>query len=291
MVPLLFNIFLNNLLLDFKTTEICNFADDNTLYKGDKNLKFLNNILKSGITEVLEWFRNNSLVANPEKFQILLLSPKAKMIEKFTISIDGNTLCNTQTVKLLGITIDSNLTFKNHITNLCISAKNKLKALQRIRKYLTLDQTKMIANAFIYSQFNYCNIIWMFCSKMDNDQIENVQKRALRCVYQEDNVTFEYLKDKYQEFSIHEKNIQSLMFFIYRVINNLSPELVSDSFKEKTTKYSLRSNSTLQLPRLGKTTRFGINTVIFKGSLLWNYLPNLYKDNKTESTFKEKNKK
>ena len=81
------------------------------------------------------------------------------------------------------------------------------------------------------------------------------------------------------------------MFFIYRVINNLSPELVSDSFKEKTTKYSLRSNSTLQLPRLGKTTRFGINTVIFKGSLLWNYLPNLYKDNKTESTFKEKIKK
>ena len=71
------------------------------------------------------------------------------------------------------------------------------------------------------------------------------------------------------------------MFFIYRVINNLSPELVSDSFKEKTKKYSLRSNSTLQLPRLGKTTRFGINTVIFKGSLLWNYLPNLYKDNKT----------
>ena len=139
---LLVNIFLNDLLLEFKTTEICNFADDNTLYKGDKNIKFLNDILKSGITEVLEWFRNNSLVTNPENFQILLLSPKAKIIEKFTISNDGNTLCNTQTVKLLGIPKDCNLTFKNHFTNLCISAKNKLKALQRIRKYLTLDQTK-----------------------------------------------------------------------------------------------------------------------------------------------------
>ena len=104
----------------------------------------------------------------------------------------------------------------------------------------------MIANAFIYSQFNYCNIIWMFCSKIDYDQIENVQKRALRCIYQNGNVTFEYLKDKYQEFSIHENNIRSLMLFIYQVINNLSPELISDSFKEKNTKDSLRSNSTLQ---------------------------------------------
>ena len=81
------------------------------------------------------------------------------------------------------------------------------------------------------------------------------------------------------------------MLFIYRVINNLSPELMPDNFKKKSTKYSLCSNYTLQLPRLCKTTRYGVNTVIFKGSLLWNYLPNLYKDNKTESTFKEKIKK
>ena len=110
------------------------------------------------------------------------------MIKKLTISIGGNTLCNTQTVKLLGITIDK--------TILQIFAKSKLKALQKIRKYLTLDQTKIIAYAFIYSQINYCNIIRMFCPKMDNDKIENVQKRDLRCIYQENNVTFEYPKDK-----------------------------------------------------------------------------------------------
>ena len=122
-------------------------------------------------------------------------------------------------------------------------------------------------------------------------QIENVQKRALRCIYREEIGTFEYLKEKYQELSIHEKNIQSLMLFIYQVINNLSPELISESFKEKTTKYSLRSKSTLQLPKLCKTTRFGLNTVVFKGSLLWNNLPNLYKDTNTEFAFKEKIKK
>ena len=51
--PLLFNIFLNDLLLDFKLTEICNFADDNSLYKGDKNLELLKKLLTEGIKEVL----------------------------------------------------------------------------------------------------------------------------------------------------------------------------------------------------------------------------------------------
>ena len=132
------------------------------------------------------------------------MKPKNKNIEKFKIQIQDKVLQNTQTVKLLGVTIDQNLTFKNHITNLCTSAKNKLKALQRIRKYLTLEQTKMIANAFIYSQFNYCNIIWMFCSKSENRQIEDIQKRILRCIYKEENGTFNHLIEKYKELSIHE---------------------------------------------------------------------------------------
>ena len=72
--------------------------------------------------------------------------------------------------------------------------------------------------------------------------------------------------------------------------SNLSP-INSESFKEKTTKYSLRSKSTLQLPKICKTTRFGLNTVVFKGSLLWNNLLNLYKDINTKFTFKENTKK
>ena len=67
------------------------------------------------------------------------------------IKIEDQILHQSSTVRILGITIDQTLTFKNHTTDLCKSASNKLKALQRICKYLTLEQTKMLANAFIYS--------------------------------------------------------------------------------------------------------------------------------------------
>ena len=90
--PLLFNIFLNDLLLDFKLTEICNFADDNSLYEAEKSLELLKNILIKGIEEVLKWFKYNSMVANPEKFQVLLLKPTNRKIEDFTIKIQGKVL-------------------------------------------------------------------------------------------------------------------------------------------------------------------------------------------------------
>ena len=286
--PLLFNIFLNDLLLDYKVTDICNFADDNTLYKGEKHLEVLKTILTEGVKQVLNWFQYNSMVANPEKFQLLLLGPKNKIIKNdFVIKIEDQILHQSSTVRLLGITIDQTLTFKNHITDLCKSASNKLKALQRIRKYLTVEQTKMLTNAFIYSQFNYCNIIWMFCSKLDNNKINSIHKRTLRCIYKEENGTLDYLTEKYQEPSFHERNIQSLMLLIYRIINNLSPELLVECFKEKKTSYSLRSKLTLQLPRLCKTNRFGVNSLIFKGSLLWNYLPNSYKEAESDLIFKK----
>ena len=73
----------------------------------------------------------------------------------------------------------------------------------------------------------------MFCSKSENRQIEDIQKRILRCIYKEENGTFNHLIEKYKELSIHERNVQSLMLLIYRIINNLSPELIAESFKEK----------------------------------------------------------
>ena len=68
-------------------------------------------------------------------------------------------------VKLLGITIDYDLKFKKHINELCGKASYNLYVLQRIRRYLSVDKAKLLANAFIDSQVNYAPLIWMFAEK------------------------------------------------------------------------------------------------------------------------------
>ena len=82
--------------------------------------------------------------------------------------------------------------------------------------------------AFIESQFNYCLVIWMFHSRTVNNKINRLHERALRIADFESS--FEGLLMKYNSFSVHEKNIQSLVIEIYKVLNRLSPSILNNVF-------------------------------------------------------------
>ena len=73
LVPLLFNIFINDIFMIIEQSEICNFADDNTLYSCGEKLTEIKGNLVSNTKRILNWFRLNSLKANPGKFQFMIL--------------------------------------------------------------------------------------------------------------------------------------------------------------------------------------------------------------------------
>ena len=165
--PLLFNIFTNDLFFVITLSEVCNFADDNTLYSSNKELELVFRNLESDLNNVLAWFNINSLKANPEKFQFMVLGTKEA--DSFVLNIGKNKIESSTEVTLLGVKIDKQLKFKSHIEELCRKAAYKLHALRRIRKYLTVEKAKLLAkllaNAFINSQFTYAPLIWMFAGK------------------------------------------------------------------------------------------------------------------------------
>ena len=63
------------------------------------------------------------------------------------------------TEKLLGIQIDSDLTFDEHISSICNKVAKKINVLSRLVNYMSLDKHHMVMKAFIESQFNYCPLI------------------------------------------------------------------------------------------------------------------------------------
>ena len=138
-------------------SDICNFADDNTLYSCGKSLTDIKENLVPDTKSILNWFRLNSLKANPEKFQFMILGDKFH--HKRELKINSIKVEVSNDVLLLGITIDKKLTFKQHVENLCRKAQYKLHVLRRIRKFLTIKKAKMLGNAFIDSQFNYAPLI------------------------------------------------------------------------------------------------------------------------------------
>ena len=106
--PILFNIFRNDLLLSYQITEICNFADDNTLHKCNSSIEKVNFNLEKGLHFILCWFKNNGMVvtvANPDKFQLMFLGREAlnKTIE---MKIENTTIKSIDQVRrLLGVEI------------------------------------------------------------------------------------------------------------------------------------------------------------------------------------------
>jgi hypothetical protein len=80
--PLFFNIFINDLFLFIEKTEICNFADDNTIYSCGHDLSLLVNHIIHDMKIVLKWFTINSLKANPDKFQFMVLGTKRILYSK-----------------------------------------------------------------------------------------------------------------------------------------------------------------------------------------------------------------
>ena len=151
--PLLFNIFINDILLFIEKSDLCNFFDDNTLFSGGDNLPV---ILKSQGHEnmkiLLRWFNLSSLKANPGKFQFMILGKS--LWPKYCLTIGPISVKEPDHIELLGIIIDKYSIFKKLIENLCWNANYKLHALRRIKKYLTVEKAKILGNAFIDNQFN-----------------------------------------------------------------------------------------------------------------------------------------
>ena len=199
-----------------------------------------------------------------------------KVNKMFCLDINGNIIESTDKVKLLGVTIDSKLNFRDHVTHVCKKTNRKTRAFSRKARYLDVDKAKTLYHAFILSNFNYCPLIWMFCGKTANNTINRLHKRALRALYRDYDAPFEELPRRSGELTIHCKNLQKLMLEIYKRINGACPSFMLEFFKPKDANYHLRTNNLLQLPKTN-TLVHGNNSLSFRGSILWNTLSDIIK--------------
>ena len=107
--------------------------------------------------------------------------------EEMFVNIGKDKNWESKSVKLLGITIDKELTIDTHIDQACLKANKKINVLSRMQSFLSAKKRKVIFNSFIESQFKYCPLIWMFCSRKSNDKINRLHDRSLRIVYDFDS--------------------------------------------------------------------------------------------------------
>ena len=62
--PILFNLFLNDLLATLKISELYNFVDDNNISTASKNMNNLIHTLEKESETAVEWFNQNKMIVN-----------------------------------------------------------------------------------------------------------------------------------------------------------------------------------------------------------------------------------
>ena len=193
--------------------------------------------------------------------------------------INSITVKESDEVILIVITIDNKLVFKKHIEHLCWAAQNKVHALTRIRKYLTLDKAILLGNTLINSQFNYAPLIWTFCRKTLYHKAEKIHHRTLKVIYQSEE-SYENLLSESSSVSVYERHLRFLVTEIYKSTTQINPEFMWSYFTCSNITYNLRKGPILYLQST-HSTYYSTNSVHFMGSLIWNNLPRDMKSSKS----------
>ena len=186
--PLIFNIFINDLLFIVKRCRLSSYADDTQIFFAHNDYREVESAINSDLEPVDKWYDENGLKRNNSKYQAIVMG-RSDATPDF--KCENSSILVTKEFDMLGITIDNKLKFDNHVAEICRKVSRQIAVLKRMKKMLPFETRRDLYLAFILPHFNYCSETWNFCSKSAADKLERLNERAIRFVF----------RDKYTSYS------------------------------------------------------------------------------------------
>ena len=134
-----------------KGIDICNFADDVTPFVSNSDLKSVLETLKVNSELTRTWFEMNYMKLNKDKCHLLISGNKN---EQMWANVDKYIAWESNNVKLRGITIDNNLKFDKHMSNISSKANRKLSALTRVATFLPFKKGHILIKVLLSHNLN-----------------------------------------------------------------------------------------------------------------------------------------
>ena len=291
--PLLFVMFINDLPHALTEAKVALYADDTAIFYSSNNIENVQSVLSREIESVATWLSDNQLTLNLSKPKTMTFGSRQKIAKNGTLDIDfsGKKLENVKTFKYLGVHMDENLTWEEHVNVVCKKASKRIGLLKRISKFLDFSSKKLLYNSLILPIFDYCDVIWGNCAKCLSDRVQLLQNRAGRVVlgvrglYRDTHISDLLTSLKWDRLDKRRKfHLDCCMF---RSINSGPPSL-KNMFKyvNNTHAYSTRSStaSLLSLPRCRLV--IGQRSFGYRGAVSFNNLPSSLRDSQSILHFK-----
>ena len=203
------------------------------------------------------------MIANPTKHQGMILG---KTDHQFNFSVNDS-------VELFGVTIDKDLTFKQHVSSICKKVNNQFSVMTMFGKLMSTETMLRLYKAFILPHFYYCSMVWHFSSKQDSDKLDLLNKRILRFIFKDFNSEYNNLLKRAGTVNLKDKRLQNMILTIFKCLHFSDyPRYLKDMFRLRSSTYSLRGHNIHCLPK-PLTTSYGINSFSYLAAISWNSLP------------------
>lgn len=269
--PLLFSVYSSSLKNSLNYCSCHHYADDTQIYYSFKldELDRAAQILNDDIKRLVDLSQKHCLKINPSKSAILLFGSKNKRhmaLERLVVKVGNTQLQIVDDVKNLGLHIDYNLRFTQHVNHMIRKSFSNLKLLYGCRHILNKKSKIILSEALILSHLNYSDVVYGPCLTLcDATRIQRIQNSCIRLIF--GLTRSSHVSSKLREINwlnMRERRYLHCACLYYKIINYKSPIYLFNKIKFRSDVHvaNTRGKHKLQIPQH--------KTSLFKRSFTYN---------------------
>ena len=228
--PLLFILYINDFPHVFEHITTYLYADDTALFIEGKDEKKIQNTLNRLMPEIAEWFDANQLSLNTDKTFYQIYTNKKEQV-KISLQLAGADIKCFKTIKYLGVFIDDDMKWKTHISKLYTVLCRNIGIINRVKHFLNSNHLLLLYNSLFLSHVNYCCFLYSNTYSSHINEIEKLQKRAVRIVDGQHRLahTTQIFK-KLKLLRLKDIGNQQMLLLMHRKLKTNLPKLIDQLF-------------------------------------------------------------
>ena len=285
--PLLFLLYINDIVQSSTKVSFILFADDTNILYSHKDLNVLTSTLNTELTKIQSWFQCNKLSLNIDKTNFMYFKNSNSPQVNLDVQINHISLTRKHSTKFLGVTINANMSWNEHLNNISNSISKNIGILYKLKDLVSTKSLFTLYNALILPFLNYCNIVWGNCSKTKIESLFLLQKKAIRICSHSNFLdhTTPLFKDR-KTLKLEDIHTFQTAIFMFKYVTNMLPSPFQTFFNYNTNihTYPTRHSSDFHLnnPR----TLLAHKSIRHHGPDVWNSLPPTLKARTALHSFK-----
>lgn len=289
--PLLFSIYTNDLSSAPQNCSVQSYVDDTKLVISFKMKDTVNAFadLRVDLHRIGQWCSNNHLLLNPSKTKLMVFGSRQmhSRLDTPSLTFMGRELVPEHTAKDLGVILDKNLTYDEHITKTVSSCMSCLGQISRTKHVFDKCTLLTIINTLVFSKLFYCSNVWANTSKSNINKLQGIQNFAARIAtstHKYDHITPVLKELKWLPVATQLYFRSAIM--AYKCLTSRVPEYLSSQFSKRgeISGRATRSSQMLNIPLFKSAS--GQRTFYYRTVSIWNSMDSSLKTLEKVSAFK-----